>query len=384
VLRTVLQKKKTSAALSISSILILCAVAWPFTKAHLQAVAVLRLMSSQPVPWLIRTIVLEPVRTEEVTLSTATGPMKGRLYLPTKTLDAPGVVVLHGVHHLGMDEPRLVGFATAMASCGLKVLTPQLPGISDYHVDRSDVRSIGESVQWFARQTGRPVGVLGLSFSGGLSLVAASDPIYRQDFKFILAVGSQDAMDHVANYYLTGQEVRPDGTVELLTPHEYGALVLEYEHLEDFIPKEDEAAIRPVLREHLYENKSAEELAKSKLDARQREEAASLMDSNSTTTRTKLTAANLIHKKEMEGLSPQGALKTMTTPVYLLHGEGDNIIPAAETLWMATELPGSSLQKVLVSPVLSHLDLNGTKPGIWDQWQLVHFFALVAHAAERT
>ncbi len=85
----------------------------------------------------------------------------------------------------------------------------------------------------------------------------------------------------------------------------------------------------------------------------------------------------------MQGLSPHGMLHTMTTPVYLLHGEADNIIPAAETLWMASELPGTALQEVLVSPVLSHLDLVGAKPDVWDQWRLVHFFVLVMHAAER-
>jgi pimeloyl-ACP methyl ester carboxylesterase len=206
---------------------------------------------------------------------------------------------------------------------------------------------------------------------------------YRPDFKFVFAVGSQDAMDHVAAYYLTGREARPDGTTERLTPHEYGALVLEYEHLEDFVPKNDEAAIRPVLREHLYEDKSAEKLAEAKLNPRQRAEATLLMDSNSTTTRAKLAAANLKHAEEMQGLSPHGMLHTMTTPVYLLHGQADNIIPAAETLWMASELPRTALQEVLVSPVLSHLDLDGAKPDVWDQWKLVHFFALVMHAAER-
>jgi dienelactone hydrolase len=375
-------RKKRFAALLVG-LLVLAAVAWPFTKAHMQAVAVLRLVSGQPVPWIITKLVAEPVRTEDVQFTTATGVVRGRLYLPEGHPDAPGLVVLHGVHHLGIEEPRLVSFARAMASCGVRVLTPQLPGIADYHVDRGSVQVIGESARWFAGQAGGPVGVLGLSFSGGLALVAAGDPVYRPDFKFVFAVGAQDAMDHVATYYLTGREVRPDGTTERLTPHEYGALVLEYEHLEDFVPAEDEAAIRPVLREHLYEDKSAEELAEAKLNARQKAEAAELMDSNSATTRTKLAAANMKHIEEMEGLSPHGMLRTMTTPVYLLHGQADNIIPAAETLWMASELPATTLQEVLVSPVLSHLDLDGAKPDVWDQWRLVHFFALVLHAAER-
>jgi pimeloyl-ACP methyl ester carboxylesterase len=365
------------------TLVVLAAGAWPFTKAHLQAVAVLRLVGGQQVPWIVRRLVAEPVRTQEVQVATAAGAVRARVYLPERHPNAPGLVVLHGVHHLGIDEPRLVSFAAAMASCGVRVLTPELPGIKDYHVDRSSVQVIGESSRWFAGQTGGPVGVLGLSFSGGLALVAAGDPVYRPDFKFVFAVGSQDAMDHVAKYYLTGSEARPDGTVERLTPHEYGALVLEYEHLEDFVPAEDEAAIRPVLREHLYEDKAAEKLAEANLSDRQRLEAAVLMDSNSAVTRAKLAAANLKHLEEMQGLSPHGMLRTMSTPVYLLHGEADNIIPAAETLWMASELPGSSLQEALVSPVLSHLDLDGAKPGVWDQWRLVHFFALVMHAAER-
>lgn len=378
-----LSRKKSLVALTVGLLITIGAVAWPFARAHLQAVAILRLVSGQKVPWVISKLVTESIYTEEVNFATEAGLVRGKLYLPERHPGAPGFVVLHGVHHLGIEEPRLVNFARAMASCGLQVLTPELPGIKDYHVDLGSVQVIEESARWFAGRTGGPVGVLGLSFSGGLALVAAGNPAYRKDFKFVLAVGSQDEMAHVATFYLTGTEVRPDGSTERLTPHEYGPLVLEYEHLEDFIPAEDEDAIRPVLREHLYENRSAEELAEAKLNAREKAESAELMDSNSAATKAKLAASDLKHAQEMEELSPHGLLPTMTTPVYLLHGQADNIIPAAETLWMANELPRSTLREALVSPVLSHVNLDEAKPRLKDQWQLVHFFALVMHAAER-
>jgi hypothetical protein len=32
--------------------------------------------------------------------------------------------------------------------------------------------------------------------------------------------------------------------------------------------------------------------------------------------------------------------------------------------------------------VLSHLDLDGARPGAMDEWRLVHFFALILEAAE--
>ena len=367
----------------LGSLGLLSVIAWPFTKAHLQAVAMLQLASGQKVPWIIEKLVIEPVRSEGIDFPTSAGVVHSRLYTPVRHPHAPGLIVLHGVHHLGIEEPRLIGFAKAMASCGLRVLTPELGGIKDYHIDLSSVRTIDESTKWFAAQTGHPVAVMGLSFSGGLALVAATDPAYSPDFKFVLAVGSQDEMSHVANYYLTGQELRPNGTIEQLKPHEYGSLVLEYEHLEDFVPPADEEAIRPVLRQHLYENRAAEEAAEAKLDVRQRAEAVALMDSNNVDTREKLALSGKKHAQEMDDLSPHGRLQKMTTPVYLLHGEADNIIPAAETQWMETELPKATLQSALVSPVLSHVDLDGAKPKAGDQWRLVHFFALVLHAAER-
>ena len=77
-----------------------------------------------------------------------------------------------------------------------------------------------------------------------------------------------------------------------------------------------------------------------------------------------------------------GDAQFLAGAVDLLHGAGDNIIPSAETEWMASELPRGSLKAVLISPVLSHLDMDAANPTMLDQLQLVHFFAKVLHAAE--
>ena len=226
------------------------------------------------------------------------------------------------------------------------------------------------------------VGVMGLSFSGGLALVAAADAQYAPSIRFVFAVGSQGAMTRVADYYRTGTDPRPDGTTEILMAHEYGPLVLEYEHVEEFVPAPDVEPIRAVLRAHLYEDKPAEDAAAKLLTPAQTAEAKSLMDAASDSTRMLLQTSSTKHAADMQALSPQGHLHDLTVPVFLLHGEGDNIIPAAETLWMASELKAETLQAALVSPMLSHLDMN-KQPGAWDEWRLVHFMALVLRSAQR-
>ena len=340
------------------------------------------MVSGQPLPWLAQKTVVQNVMVEDTTLDLPEGSIRARQYSPPGKNNAPALVVLHGVHHLGIDEPRLIGFAKAMASCGIRVLTPELPGIKDYHVDRASVAVIGDSARWFAARTGGPVAVMGLSFSGGLALVAAADPSYRQSFRMVFAVGSQDAMEHVSDYYMTGRTMRPDGSIELLPAHEYGPLVLEYEHLDDYVPAGDVTAVRAVLREHLYEDKTAEQTALQALSPHQRAEVLDLMDARSEKTRLRLAGANKRYMQEMQQLSPHGTLKTVTASVFLLHGAADNIIPASETLWMASELPKQTLRAALISPVLSHLDMDGAEPKLKDQMELLHFVASVMQEVE--
>ncbi len=227
-----------------------------------------------------------------------------------------------------------------------------------------------------------PVGVMGLSFSGSLSLLAAAEPQYRPYIKFVVAVGSEDEMSRVANYYLTGSALRPSGDAEKLAPHEYGALVLEYESLQDFVPAPDRDAVRLVLRDHLYENFPAERAALARLTPAQVAEAKQLMDTTSPITRRMIAESDARHLAAMASVSPNGQLGQLATPVFLLHGEADNIIPSAETQWLEREIPQRDMQAALISPVISHLDMDEKGPTFADQWRLIRFFAKMLHAAE--
>lgn len=372
----------------LPAFLLLCAggwLAWPPVKAHLQTMAILDLMQNKPVPVFLGFFASQPISSEDIQYNTPDGMLHARVYFPLQQADAPGIVLLHGVHADGMNEPRLMSFAGSMAACGLRVLTPDLPAVKDYQINESSVRNIGESVVWFAQKTHAPVGVIGLSFSGGLALLAATRPAYAGSFKFILTAGAHDDLTRVSRYYRTGEDPRPDGSVERLTPHEYGALVMEYEHLDDFVAPQDMEPVRAVLRAHLDEDKQAEAEAMRKLTPAQQAKARQMMDSRSPVTLQELAAAEAKHAADMKALSPHGKLANLSVPVYLVHGAGDNVIPAAESLWLAQQLPKAMLREMLISPVVSHVGTDGeNNPGIMDEWKLVHFLAQVMEAAEKS
>lgn len=347
---------------------------------YLQAAAILDQLNGTPVPRLLRPITAMPVTTRTMIIPSSGELVKARLYTPIHSPNAPGLVLIPGIHYLGMDEPRLIAFARSMAACGLRVLTAELPDSRDYRILPSDVQAIGDSVQWLQNATGRPVGLMGLSFSGGLALMAAAEPPYSNEVSFVFSVGGHDDLYRVATFYTTGVDPLPNGDVERAIPNNYGPWVLEYEHLEDFISPADVAAIRPVFRAHLQENPTLEKALLTKLSNEQKAEYAQIIDTSHQD--IALFASNKKHAVEMAAVSPQGHLAGLHVPVYLLHGRGDTLIPFAEAEWLAQDLPHGTLKEILVSPLIAHVSTDKTKPCMWNEWKLLHILAKVMEHAE--
>src|SRR5512142_1289126 len=138
------------------------------------------------------------------------GAVRARLYVPVGVQRAPGLVIVHGVHHLGIEEPRLVAFARAMSSSGMVVLTPEVASLADYTVDPAAIDLIGESARQLAERLGTPrVGVMGLSFAGGLALMAAADLRYSPSFSYVVAVGAHHDLARVMRFFASTEAVYP-------------------------------------------------------------------------------------------------------------------------------------------------------------------------------
>src|ERR1035441_4972629 len=109
-------------ALFAAAVAVACLSAWPYVKAHLQSIAVMREIGGQPAPWIARSLTA-PVTVKDFSyaIETPTGrqQVRARLYLPPNQPKAPAMVIFHGVHHLGIEEPRLKAFATDRKSTRL-------------------------------------------------------------------------------------------------------------------------------------------------------------------------------------------------------------------------------------------------------------------------
>jgi pimeloyl-ACP methyl ester carboxylesterase len=326
---------------------------------------------------------LLPVVEHDTALRVADGLFRARSYAPLAAHSGmPGVLLLHGVHPRGIDEPRLVGFARTLASAGLIVLTPELPELLSYRLDPRTIDHIRQLAAAHAQSTGTPaVGVIGISFAGGLALMAAAAQADSRPIAFVATVGAHADLLRLSRYY-AGEPVRgPAGEPVDVAPHPYGARVMIREHLERFFSRADLAPAQRALDAYLHDRGAEARKLALQLSSQGRPVMGVLLDSSqhSELAQLLLSAASAA-RPQLQAASPHGHLAGLRVPVFLLHGAGDPVIPSIETRYLAREVPRAWLRQVVVTPLLRHAEFP-EPPKLGEAWQLVRFLTGIFAAA---
>jgi dienelactone hydrolase len=315
------------------------------------------------------------------------GTLKARLYVPRTAIDR-ALVLSPGVHASGIDEPRLVQFARDLASVRHAVLTVELTDLTRYRITPSSTDMIEDAAAWLAHQPtlardGR-VGLMGISFAGGLSIVAASRPSIRDQVAFVLSFGGHGDLPRTLRYLCTG--IQPDGTA--FPPHDYGVAIILLGVAERVVPAEQVEPLRSAILMFLDasrldmvdKGRSAEAFARARaMGAAMAEPARSLMQAVNDRDVTTLGPILLPHVSVMGGdpaLSPDRS-SAPAGRVYLLHGADDNVIPAIESVLLADELRSRGVVvRQLSTPLITHaeVDHGAAAAALWD---LVTFWAAV-------
>ena len=68
----------------------------------------------------------------EITIPTARGPMRARVYEPRSPHRT--ALLTSGLHPSGIDEPRLVRLARQLSASGVTIVTPDIPELSRFEI----------------------------------------------------------------------------------------------------------------------------------------------------------------------------------------------------------------------------------------------------------
>lgn len=378
------RKRAIAAIAALIAALVAVGVVWPYAEsaAFLMDLAGVRHWSRALLPG-----DPQPVQWRDLSIPTRHGPLAARLYTPEDPApDMPAFVIVPGIHRGGVDEPRLHLFSSRFAATGATVLSVPLPDLRDYRVTIRATDQIEDATRWASDEAGigggQPIGLGGVSFAGGLALVAAGRPSLADRLSMVVSFGGYGDLPRVLRFLCTG--VLPDGTEQ--RPHDYGVAIVLLEVAPAMVPAEQVEPLRrgvlTFLEGSLHDLTDKPRATALFEDARA--QAAALPEPSRTLLGwvndrdvTRLGPAVLPHVEELAGapaLSPERS-PAATAPVFLLHGRDDTVIPSAETPLVAAYLrsQGNAAVRTLLTPLVSHADLTADAPAA-EAWRLVRFW----------
>lgn len=301
--------------------------------------------------------------------------MRARAYLPA----AHGrprhtVLLVSGLHPAGIDEPRLIHLSRTLAASNVLVVTPDIPELSRFDITPLVTDRIEAAAVWLALESGfapdRRIGLMGVSFSGGLAVVAAGRPSLRGRLRYVFSFGGHDDLRRVLDYFCaqrvgdSSEETVPPGA-----PHDYGVAIALLAVADHLVPPTQLTDFREVMRRFLW----ASYLDRTDKDRAQREFAAVralalAMPEPSATLLRYVNARDVARLgarlrpyvgeyTEIPALSPARSPLPLA-PVFLLHGRDDTVIPAAESERLAERFRDRTRVRLLLTDLISHADAD--------------------------
>jgi hypothetical protein len=292
------------------------------------------------------------------------------------------------VHAGGLDEPRQTRFARLLAATGVTVIVAPLPDLRAFRLTSRSTDQIEDAARWLLDSRLAPqrtIALAGISFAGGLATVAAGRSSVADRIHLVLSLGGHGDVGRVLRYFATG--LLPDGSRQ--APHDYSVAMAALAAAPLMVPPDQVAPLDRGIRLYLqaaFDTSDTQEEAR-RLIAAAREEADRLADpaaailgavARRDVSRVGQSLVPAIDELAADpALSPERSAPPLA-PVFLVHGAGDTVIPASETLALAAHLRRSGHLKVsaLITPLISHVGLHADA-GLADYWRLATFWRSV-------
>jgi fermentation-respiration switch protein FrsA (DUF1100 family) len=291
----------------------------------------------------------------------------GVLYVPNHP--APAVVLVLGAAPGGPDDPRAIRLATALARAGRVVFAPRL-SLAARRFDPEDLDRIVRAVLALDAHpaTSGPTALLGISYGGSFSLVAAADPRLRGRLGVVAVFGAYFDLAGVIQAASTGRSLVAGRHIPW-DGHPMAREVLE-RHAVTLAPE----GSRDELREVLAGRNDPSSLAPGA-----RAVHALLTNRDPARTDALVAALPAEARARLRRFSPSSVSGQISAPVLAMHSTDDPAVPYGELVRLQLALPGA---RAVTVGSFRHVDLRGDDGGgplgvasdLLDAWRFTSWF----------
>ncbi|PJZ84890.1 alpha/beta hydrolase family protein [Leptospira harrisiae] len=299
--------------------------------------------------------------------------LKADCYIP-KSKPLGTIVTINGLAPLGNRDPRFITVNKSLCKIGYTVVSPFFDEICDYKISLRNIDDIKDSILFISNQkdicpSGK-VSIFAPSFSGSLSLVAASDQKIAEKINCICAIGAFAKVDDVIENLFANQNL-----------DEYGRMILLLNFLPISIGKNQSlfTAIKLAILDNYYKSKDLRlEPHYKKMKKADRV----IFDQLKNDTEFRIKHWKNVVKNGgksrdlISALSVTNHIQSLNLPILLIHGLKDDVVPAYESTMLHEKLLQRGVEsKLCITTLISHGDTGFGISTLWELPKLISSFS---------
>ena len=329
--------------------------------------ALVDLLDAARLLWTLASSKAPPVASTRLPLRLRGGGVLARHHFAPQGRPRGRLLLVHGLTLRGADDPRLIALASAMAGIGLEVDLPHFPILAEPRMAVESVDELAAAIEAVSIEAGGPIGAFGVSFAGGLALVAAARPEVGARLSGLLVLGSYSELGRAIRFLVCDPEADP-----------YGFHVALANFVEAGIGPHP--AVRAALQELVADDGlHREEPRFPAARAALSEEDRAALDGVLTDPVVRRAAAERILVEladEVRRLDAREAVRQVSAPVVLVHGSTDRVVHPDDSADLhAARLAAGLPSRLEITPLVGHSDTAFSLRTVPQALRLVHAFA---------
>ena len=274
------------------------------------------------------------------------------IYRPAKSQATSAIIIAAGISELGCYHPRLVAFSRFLADRGLLVITPD---IQEFREFRISAEPIGQMLFWCNNTKSleggeeiKKIGLAGISFSATLAFMAAARPEAHDKVAFVAGIGPYYSLIRCTREWFAAGS--PAAANSYYPTRFYAKWIVMLSALDMLEAPADRLFLQSVLEDLLLQKRvppAGSDLTRQGL----RWYRLATMPEGKEDMELSQKIEEYLVARIYPQLDPKEALDALRSPIFLIHGAYDDLIPPRESIEIHRRINHSYL---LLTPFLTH------------------------------
>ncbi|MFN3604191.1 MAG: hypothetical protein ACK4UJ_05745 [Leptonema sp. (in: bacteria)] len=256
------------------------------------------------------------------------------------------IVVIHGMTVKGIEDKRLWKQCEILRQMNYKVYLPHYPEIQNLKINKESIHKIKKDILEIYKENQKPIKILSVSFSGGLSIVASSKKEIRNKVDSLLIIGTYANIKTIFEFFIKEENIDPYGYFILLK--NFLEIIPEYKNQKlkkvFELAAKDNALSTNFLEAYLSKNPDLKKIFQ-KLSCDKRFKIKIL----------KRILNSPVIKDLGNSLDVLPVVKNLNSRIALIHGKYDKVIPPNESILIIQECKKYNIPtQICLTSILDH------------------------------